>query len=292
LLGDLTESDMMDEMQDVYDLILQCPVPIYVLIGDHDQDYINLYLKYFRVLEFSFDYGPDNHFVALDTGWEWDQLDQSSIQFLAGDLASHKDVPNIFIACHAPPFFIAPGDNFELNRPAFKALCLQYGVKGVFFGHQHADGVSNIDGQSLALNASYTGPKCIMTSDCRDTGAYRVVTIDNGQILNYTIATGISARSNYVSDNASNLRITYSDPNDWSLGTVHATLTNTHLFEPFNLTISFNVISDTRLPTITSNGTWVVQSILPLVGNPSACTVNVLLEAAASSSYAIAVDGN
>jgi hypothetical protein len=285
--GDLTEGDRVDEMQTFYNIMATSTVPAYIILGNHEQYYPALYEQYFGSLDFTFNYGPNNLFIAFDSGMLFNQISPTTLDWLTNNLQANQNVPNIFLAFHTPSFYIEPNNNFELNRPEFATLCQQYNVKACFFGHLHKDGIFMLNGTDLPLSSSYTGTKLIMTSDCRDVGAYRVLSMVNNQLANYTVQNSTTTRDNILSDRAGSLNVDYLTPNDGNQTVVNATLFNLHPYETYNtLTVPFTMkFAGQGTPTtssfnVTTNGSSAasIGSVRQFAANPQECTVDVILQ--------------
>ena len=292
MTGDLTEWATPKEFELLYNVIDSIDVPVYTLSGNHDKYTPGEYIRYFRHLDYSFNYGSDFHFTVIDTGINLDSLDDQTYEFLEQDIIANKDVPHKFIAQHAPPFYIGPNRNMEYHREDYHKLVADYDIDACLYGHVHKDHVWDDQGQVLPWNSSYDGAKYIATNDGREEAAYRVISIVNGEIDTYSIKNATDTYDDQASMIAGKLYVNYTQANDGTELKVDALVTNMNDFQGFTqIVVPFHVLSPGGNPTFTSNGTMVQYTSYPLENKSDEYTVKLMLNIPGNTSYSITVQG-
>ncbi|MCP5107777.1 MAG: metallophosphoesterase family protein [bacterium] len=126
---------------------MQANLPIMGCMGNHEGSGV-LYQKYYPYpfvadRYFSFDYGPA-HVVILD---QYVSYSQGSTQYnwLENDLSSTAK-PWKFIVLHEPGWSAGGHSNDSTVQNDIQPLCIQYGVKLVFAGHNHYYARAEVDG--------------------------------------------------------------------------------------------------------------------------------------------------
>ncbi|MFY4775788.1 metallophosphoesterase family protein [Metabacillus sp. RGM 3146] len=84
MFGQMNPKEYQYEYEEVYRMLKQLNVPVYIVPGNHDgyaqdatlTDGLKYWHNYFGPQYFSFDYGPYAHFVGLNT-FDWDKVDRS-----------------------------------------------------------------------------------------------------------------------------------------------------------------------------------------------------------------------
>jgi 3',5'-cyclic AMP phosphodiesterase CpdA len=84
MFGQMNPQEYIYEYEEVYKVLQQLNVPVYLIPGNHDgyaqdgtlSDGLDYWTKYFGPQYFSFDYGPYAHFAALNS-FDWDKIDRS-----------------------------------------------------------------------------------------------------------------------------------------------------------------------------------------------------------------------
>jgi 3',5'-cyclic AMP phosphodiesterase CpdA len=84
MFGQMNPQEYIYEYEEVYKVLQQLNVPVYLIPGNHDgyaqdgtlTDGLDYWTKYFGPQYFSFNYGPYAHFVGLNS-FDWDKIDRS-----------------------------------------------------------------------------------------------------------------------------------------------------------------------------------------------------------------------
>jgi predicted MPP superfamily phosphohydrolase len=292
ITGDLTEWARPDEFELIYNTIDALDVPVYCISGNHDKYTPSEFVKYFRHFDYSFDYGPNHHFIALDTGINLDSLSDGTYNFLKTDLEENKNVSNKYIAMHAPPFKVGANRNFEYHREDFIQACKDYDVSAVFDGHVHKDLVQGLNGDDLPFTTNLTDTIVLTTNDGREDNAYRLITFTANKISRYSEKISASTWDQKKSLTANSLNLSYAQKNDGSLASVKAIVGNSHKFQNFDsVVVEFNVKS-TGIPTIQTSAVYAIQSAYKLVNQPTVYNVKVAVNIVPNNSTQITVVGN
>jgi 3',5'-cyclic AMP phosphodiesterase CpdA len=111
--------------------------PQYFTPGNHDiwsAESRKIYEKETgRPAHYGFDFG-NAHFTVLDNS-QTEDLSSEEMEFLARDLAAHKDRDPKFVLFHKP-FWLIPV-KFQSSQFPFHQLAKKYGVRFVISGHGH-----------------------------------------------------------------------------------------------------------------------------------------------------------
>lgn len=128
-------------------LSMQANLPIMGCMGNHEYAGA-LYQKYYPYpfvsdRYFSFDYGPA-HVIILD---QYVSYTPGSAQYtwLENDLATTAK-PWKFIVLHEPGYSAGGHSNESLVQDYIQPLCIQYGIKIVFAGHNHYYSRADVNG--------------------------------------------------------------------------------------------------------------------------------------------------
>jgi hypothetical protein len=193
LLGDITETALESEYQFMYDQCMRLNVPVFVGPGNHDAFDAFEYQRWCQYFNFTFDYGPDYHFVYVDTGINLDALRDQYFNWLADDLDAHASTPVNIVAGHAAPYQCSGSDttrinkNFEYLNAEFVELLNQHNVITYLHGHDHKD--QNKFGTNCSLVPAGTIPtsmRMLQTASGREDAAYRLLHFKNHQLVNET----------------------------------------------------------------------------------------------------------
>lgn len=287
--GDLTEWSSPKELKMVFDAIDSTEIPMFSILGNHE---INPgeYYRQFGLLSYSFNYGPLYHFICLDTGFDMEGLSDATFQFFKSDLEAHQQIPYKYVAMHYPPFFRGPNRNFEMYRNEFVALCGQYNVKAVFYGHEHKDGVFDDTQTQLPWPiTNYNGPLYLMTNDGRGEAAYRLITIKNHQIASYSQKISPTAYDPLKSNIAGKLLLEYDKDNDGSQTSLNVTVRNLEPYQSFdNICIPVH-LKTKGMPTVHPSltpvnywlGQWIdapeIYTLKIYVNMPANCTASFIV---------------
>jgi 3',5'-cyclic AMP phosphodiesterase CpdA len=84
IFGQMNPKEYMYEYEEVYKVLQQLNVPVYIIPGNHDgyaqdgtlTDGLEYWKNYFGPQYFSFEYGPYAHMVGLNS-FDWDKIDRS-----------------------------------------------------------------------------------------------------------------------------------------------------------------------------------------------------------------------
>ncbi len=192
LVGDITETALKSEYQFMYDQCMRLNVPIFVGTGNHDYFGTAEYKRWCQYTNFTFDYGPDYHFVYIDTGMNLDALREQYFNWLADDLAAHSSTPVNIVAGHAPPYQCSGNDrtrinkNFEYLNEEVVQLLEQHDVRAYLYGHDHRDKITYGNCTLVPAGANAGSPWYIQTASGREEGAYRVLHFKERQLFNVT----------------------------------------------------------------------------------------------------------
>lgn len=291
MLGDNTEAARPDEHRLLVQELMRLEIPIYIIIGNHEQEYISEYLRWFKYLKYTFEYGNDFYFIAVDTGILFNKLTDQDIQWIRNELDSHKTVENIMLMFHGPPFNLGLNDNFVINRVEFLNLCEEYDVTACWFGHGHRDMVVNVNEEIVDLNQPITQPLYVETDS---SGSYRLVSFENNKMINLTAAIDETHRHYEKSLNIYNIDIAFNSTNDGTQKSIHANITNKFDYEHFfNCKLRFRISIDVDVNTIMpiSNTTFSVFSRQILKDNPNIADIVLEFDLMAKQSYYFEING-
>ncbi len=197
--GDITETSLRSEFQFMYDQAMRLNVPVFVGFGNHENFGTAEYKRWCQYYNFTFDYGPDYHFMYLDTGWIMDALKSTYFDWIAGDLQAHASTPVKVLFGHAAPYQCA-GDmtrinkNFEALNEEFIDLLNANSVKAYVYGHDHRFMITDGRCNRIAWNSTSTQTRFMQTADGREHGGFRVLNFANKQMYNVTKANSTYAR--------------------------------------------------------------------------------------------------
>jgi 3',5'-cyclic AMP phosphodiesterase CpdA len=193
VLGDTTETSLRSEYQFMYDQYMRLNVPVFVGPGNHDCYDTAEYRRWCRYFNYTFDYGPDHHFVFLDTGMNLDALRTQYYTWLQGDLADHATTPVKIVAAHAAPYQCSDRDmtrinkNFEYLNAEFVSLMNDYNVSTYVHGHDHLDQNKYASNCTLVpAGATPTSLRMLQTASGREAAAYRVLQFEGTHLTNVT----------------------------------------------------------------------------------------------------------
>jgi 3',5'-cyclic AMP phosphodiesterase CpdA len=152
-VGDMIEgytsdtTELKQQWEHYMGLLGTLSMPVYFTPGNHDisdLSMLDLYKRYIGEPYHSFDV-RGVHFVELDNGrYPFAGLfPKEQADWLAADLAAHRDAPLTFVFMHIPYWreTVARGNPDQLHR-----LFVEYGVDGVFTGHDHVYYSGKFDG--------------------------------------------------------------------------------------------------------------------------------------------------
>lgn len=291
MLGDNTEAARPDEHRLLSQELMRLEIPIYIIIGNHEQEYVSEYLRWFRYLKYTFEYGTDFYFIAFDTGILFNKLTDQDIQWIHNELESHKNVENLILMFHGPPFDLGLNDNFVINRMEFLDLCEEYEITAAFFGHGHSDMVVNVNQETVDLNQPITQSLYVETDS---SGSYRLVSFEDNKMINLTAAIDETHRHFENSLKIYNMDIKYNSTNDGSQKSLHVNITNNFDYEQFlNCRLRFRISTELDINTINpiSNTTFNIISRRVLMDYPNIADIVLEFDLLAKQSYYFEVNG-
>jgi 3',5'-cyclic AMP phosphodiesterase CpdA len=289
ITGDITETSMRSEFQFMYDQIMRLNVPCFVGFGNHENFGTAEFKRWCQYYNFTFDYGPDYHFMYLDTGWIMDAVKFTYFDWITGDLQAHANTPVKILYGHAGPYECT-GDmtrinrNFENLNEEFINLLNANNVKAYVYGHDHQDMITDGRCNRIAWNSTSNQTRFMQTNDGRESGGFRVLNFANKQMYNVTRANSTYGRdqkdgfivypewSNHAlppSNNAyiyatTNVSAT-NDLNAAAVTAINCTVNNRWGYDMFNnVTVRLNIVSTVNPSNLTTcNATLGKWSVHP-----------------------------
>lgn len=209
LLGDITETALRSEYQFMYDQCMRLNVPVYVGVGNHDSFDAFEFQRWCGYFNFTFDYGPDYHFIYIDTGIHLDALRDQYLAWLDNDLAAHAATPLNVVMGHAPPYQCSGRDqtrinkNFENLNAEFVNVLNQRNVRNYLYGHDHMDQNKYPNCTIVTEGAQPASMRMLQTASGRESAAYRLLHFKDKQLVN---ATTRNSTTSYERNQASSFR--------------------------------------------------------------------------------------
>ena len=175
--GDLVEHGASEEYDRVHELLQAVPVPVHVLVGNHDRREglrarFGLPGNGGEPVQYSADLGP-LRLVTLDTtipGLAGGELDAERLAWLDAELALASEQPTLLAMHHPPaPTGIAPWDAIGLHpdsRVALEEVVVRHPqVQRMVAGHIHQPLVSTLAGRPvLTIPSTYVQARIDFTS--------------------------------------------------------------------------------------------------------------------------------
>jgi predicted phosphodiesterase len=177
VIGDFVDAGTQEEYLGYLDMIDPYPIPIFSVIGNHEQggttfeeseQHRKVYGTLFGAEDFSFDYAGSRFIAMNDIVLRRDGLSDAQIKFLEKELASAP--PDRYVLMHQPPPVLpAPwGPPPFFNVDAFYSLVERYGVKIVASGHVHEYKHRRVDGVDYVETGGGGGPQAEALQDPAD----------------------------------------------------------------------------------------------------------------------------
>jgi Icc protein len=162
ITGDLVETPSEKSYKNFYEIIKKSPIPVYPLIGNHDDR--KLFLKFFPTLQNNgfvqyFFIKGDFSFVFLDTNMKnriYGILCEKRLEWLEHTLQKNKD-KEVFIFMHHHPIEVGMykmDNEYALkNKEEFFNIISKFNnVRHISFGHVHR--ILQANKQSVSLNST------------------------------------------------------------------------------------------------------------------------------------------
>jgi len=203
IAGDLTHHGSIDEYQRLKDILKACPLPVHLMIGNHDQRdaFLEVFPQdragTFGFVQFRLDFG-DHTVLCLDTK-DADAPDLHSGYLCAKRLTwldKHlKDAKGQFITviAHHPPHDVGflGMDNIKIRNG--RALMARVnGFKQLICGHMHRTIMGSLDGLPFAMLKStcHQAPldfdDTTSSSSIDEPGAYGLLCLAKGSVILHT----------------------------------------------------------------------------------------------------------
>jgi predicted phosphohydrolase len=293
ITGDLVEWGTPEEQTLAYEFLTALEVPFYLVIGNHEWQYSASFIKQWKLTDYSFNYGPDLFFIAFDTGANMNKITDQQVIWIENEMETHKDVKNIMCMFHAPPFDIGINRNFVQNRVEFFDLCGIYNVTACLFGHDHDDDVWDNHQQAIDVNQPFYRTRFIETRAGESNGAFRLLSFENGFLMNFTKAVSITERHDRDSLLAFNIEIDFGDtPNNGSVDFIGVNVTNKFAYESFTkVKLRIRILPNNPSSIlVTGNATYTIINQYAL-SNPSIIDLELEFDLFANTSYWFNIDG-
>jgi 3',5'-cyclic AMP phosphodiesterase CpdA len=241
LTGDIATRGLEQEFQATREILLASRVPVLCTPGNHDHRSPPSFTHFLAPMYYSRSIDAWR-IICLDSGaTEGNGLYGEQLKWLGDELLQASLVgQQVMIAMHSPST-IEPQPGYTVAGNAeFRALCLQYSVRGIFTGHHHYSDAYYANGSQVLIPdpiPASAGPIYVKTgSTTLDYGAgdrglgWRFVRSQR----NGTMAIGYDVASTGTSDPLEDLPLSGLVRVD---GNLQVTLTNYYRIEFLNITI-------------------------------------------------------
>lgn len=205
VFGQLYPFEYTYEYEELYSILQQFDVPVYLVPGNHDgynrilEDGLEFWTKYFGPYYYSFDYGS-SHFQAINSydmnkierltflfiplNWGG-SISQKQIHWIQQDIDNSNNSNLNFMLMHHNPIWETTSESLlrksYQNRDKLLDIIHQENIDMVIAGHVHYDNVTIIN-ETIFLTTT-TPQSSISKSD--GYWGYRHIFIENGSIASY-----------------------------------------------------------------------------------------------------------
>ncbi|MEX2683486.1 MAG: metallophosphoesterase [Candidatus Sigynarchaeota archaeon] len=152
LTGDIATRGLEDEFKTARDIIMASKIPVLCTLGNHDHRSPPSFAYYLAPPYFSRVIDAWR-IICLDTGaTEGNGLFGAQLRWFGDELvAAAAAGQQVFVGMHIPSTTEPISGYTIAGNEEFRALCKQYGVRGIFTGHHHYSDAAHDNGSQVLI---------------------------------------------------------------------------------------------------------------------------------------------